>query len=124
MTFSGNVGNGPTNKRLNFGADPDHRLDTGIVFRIRQHWEIRKVVSSDCAALRCVQIGYSGEARCIRTRVLRRPSASIYTMHCCNCNGLQHQRCASLSDNLTAIDCVYALRATRTKLRAVKVHRN
>jgi len=23
------------NKRLNFGGDPDHRLDTGIVFRIR-----------------------------------------------------------------------------------------
>ena len=27
-------------------GDPDHRLlDTGIVFRIRQYWEIRKVVN-------------------------------------------------------------------------------
>ena len=28
---------------LNFGGDPDHRLHTGIVFRIRHYWEIRKV---------------------------------------------------------------------------------
>jgi len=26
------------------GGDPDHRLDSGIVFRIRHYWEIRKVV--------------------------------------------------------------------------------
>jgi len=45
MKFSGKVGNGPTNKRLNFVGDPDHRLDTGIVFRIRHYWEIRKVVN-------------------------------------------------------------------------------
>jgi len=33
------------NRWLNFDGDPDHRLDTGIVFRIRQYWEIRKVVN-------------------------------------------------------------------------------
>jgi len=44
MKFSGKVGNGPLNKLLNFGGDPDHRLDTGIVFRIRHYWEKRKVV--------------------------------------------------------------------------------
>jgi len=33
------------NKLLNFGGDPDHRLDTRIVFRIRYYWEIRKVVN-------------------------------------------------------------------------------
>jgi len=43
MKFSGKVGNGPVNKRLNFGGDPDQRLDTGIVFWIRQYWEIRKM---------------------------------------------------------------------------------
>jgi len=43
----------PMSKRLNFGGDPDHRLDTGIVFRIRHYWEIRKVVSTDFAARRC-----------------------------------------------------------------------
>jgi len=32
MQFSVKVGNGPLNKRLNFDGDPDHRLDTGIVF--------------------------------------------------------------------------------------------
>ena len=41
------------NKLLNFGGDPDHHMDTGIVFRIRHYWEIRKVVSTDCAARRC-----------------------------------------------------------------------
>ena len=45
MKFSGKVGNGPSNKRLNFGGDPSHRLDTGIVFRIRHYWEIRKVAN-------------------------------------------------------------------------------
>ena len=45
MIFSGKVGNGPLNKWLNFGGDPDHRLDTGIVYRIRRYWEIRKVVN-------------------------------------------------------------------------------
>jgi len=40
MEFSGKVGNGPMNKRLNFAGDPDHRLHTGIVFRIRHYWDI------------------------------------------------------------------------------------
>jgi len=30
-----------------------HCLNTGIVFRIRDYWEIRKVVSTVCAAWRC-----------------------------------------------------------------------
>jgi len=34
MKVLGKVGNGPVNNWLNFGGDPDHRLDTGIVFRI------------------------------------------------------------------------------------------
>jgi len=44
------VCNGPMNKRLNFGGDPDHRLDTGIVFRIRHYWEIRKVLNGPKSA--------------------------------------------------------------------------
>jgi len=47
MKFSGKVGKEPVNNWLNFGGDPDHRLDTGIVFRIRHCWEIGK------AWLRC-----------------------------------------------------------------------
>jgi len=35
---------------LNVGGDPDHRLDTGIVFRIRHYWEIRKVVDGHKSA--------------------------------------------------------------------------
>jgi len=46
MKVSGKVDSG-------FGGDPDHRLDTGIVFRIHHYWEIRKVISTDCAARRC-----------------------------------------------------------------------
>jgi len=45
MTFSGKVGNESLKKWLNFSGDPDHRLDTGIVYRIRHYWEIRKVVN-------------------------------------------------------------------------------
>jgi len=43
MKSSEKVGNGPVNMWLNFGGDPDHRLDRGIVFQIRHYWEIRKV---------------------------------------------------------------------------------
>jgi len=50
MKFSWKVGNGPMNKCLNFGGDPDHRLDTGIVFRIRCYCEIRKVVNGHKSA--------------------------------------------------------------------------
>jgi len=50
MKFSGKVGNGPMSKCLNFGGGPDHRLDTGIVFRIRHYWEIRKVVNEHKSA--------------------------------------------------------------------------
>jgi len=53
MKFSEKVGNGQVNKGLNFGGDPDHHLDTGMVFQIRHYWEIWKVVSTDCAARRC-----------------------------------------------------------------------
>jgi len=31
MKLSWKVGNGPVNKWLNFGGDPDHRLDTGLI---------------------------------------------------------------------------------------------
>ena len=31
MKFSGKVDNGPLNKHLNFGGDPDNRLDTGFI---------------------------------------------------------------------------------------------
>jgi len=36
---------GVVKKRPDFGGDPDHHLDTGIVFRIRHYWDIRKVVN-------------------------------------------------------------------------------
>jgi len=31
--------------KLNYADDPDHRLDTGTVFRTCHNWEIRKVAS-------------------------------------------------------------------------------
>jgi len=52
MKSSGKVGNGPINKWLNFGGDPDHHLDTGIVFWIRHYWEIWKVVNRHKSAAR------------------------------------------------------------------------
>jgi len=50
MKFSGKVGNGPMNKWLNFGGNPDHRLDTEAVFRILHYREIRKVVNGHKSA--------------------------------------------------------------------------
>jgi len=38
----------PVNKWLNFGGDPDHRLDTGVVFRICHCWEIWKRTQIYC----------------------------------------------------------------------------
>ena len=35
---------------LNFGGNPDNRLDTGIVFRLGHYWEIRKVVNGHKSA--------------------------------------------------------------------------
>jgi len=54
MKFSGKFGNGPVNRLLNFDGDPNHCLDTEIVFQIRRYWEIRKVhpvVHSYCMAV-------------------------------------------------------------------------
>ena len=50
MKFSGKVGNGLVNERLNFGGDRGHRLVTVVDFLIRHYWEIRNVVLTDCAA--------------------------------------------------------------------------
>jgi len=43
MKFSGKVG--PVKKQLNFGGDPDHCLDIGIVFQIHHYREIWKVAN-------------------------------------------------------------------------------
>jgi len=45
IKFSGTVGSVPLDKWLHFGGDPNHCLDTGIVFRICHYQEIRKVVN-------------------------------------------------------------------------------
>jgi len=50
MKFSGKVGHGPLNKRLNFSGDLDHCLDTWIAFRIRLYLEKRKVVNGHKSA--------------------------------------------------------------------------
>jgi len=78
MKFSGKVDNGPVNKRLNFGGNSDHRLDTGIVFRLRYYWQIRKVVSTDCAARRCRgQHALAGIAIATMTSLRHRPLAEV-----------------------------------------------
>ena len=45
MAFSVKIGDGSMNNCSNFGDDPDHRLHTGIVFRICHYFETRKVVN-------------------------------------------------------------------------------
>ena len=64
MKFSRKVGNGSMNKLLlNFGGDPDRRLDTGIVFLLRQFWVIRKVVNGR------KDDHLRGREECVRVRV-------------------------------------------------------
>jgi len=79
MEFSGEVRNGPMNKCLNLSGDSDHCLqDTGIVFQIRHYYEIRKVVSSDCAARRCsAQHALVGIAIATVTSLRHRPLAEV-----------------------------------------------
>jgi len=52
MKFSGKVGNWPMNRRLNFGSDPEHRLDTGIVLRICHYWETFILICQMAALVR------------------------------------------------------------------------
>ena len=73
--FSGNVGTGSVNKCLNFGGDPDHRLDTGIVFRIRHYWEIWKVVNGHKSAAHTDSPDGSTDKTCLGGGI-RCPSAS------------------------------------------------
>ena len=68
------------NKQLNFCGDPDHRLDTGIVFQIRHYWEILKAVLTDCDARRC-SVGHAlaGIAIATLTSVRYRPTTDSGT---------------------------------------------
>jgi len=77
--FSWKVGNGPMNKRLNFGGDLDHHLDTEIVFRICYYWEIRKVVSTNCTA-ECCSAGHAqaGIAVATITSLCHRPTTDSH----------------------------------------------
>ena len=81
MKVSGKVGSGSINNWLHFGGDPHHRLDTAVVFRIRHCWEIRKVVSTDCAARRC-RAGHAlaGIAIATMMSLRHRPLAEVCTV--------------------------------------------
>ena len=69
------------NKQLNFGGDPYHRLDTGIVFRICHYWETRKVVSTDCTERRCsARHALAGIAIATMTSLRHRPLVEVCTV--------------------------------------------
>ena len=75
MKFAGKVGSGPVNKRLNFSGDPGNRLDRGIP----QYWDIRKVVSTDCAARRCsAEHAQAGNTITTMTSLLHRPTTDSH----------------------------------------------
>jgi len=82
MKFSGKDGNRPMNKRLNFSGDLDHRLDTGIVFRIRHYREIWKVVNSYKSAAHTDSPDGSTDTTCLGGG-MHCPSAS--GCYCCCC---------------------------------------
>jgi len=75
MKFSEKVGKGPVNKRLNCGGDLACRLDTGIVFRIRHYWEIRKVVNGH-SFIRICQM--AALIRCAREEVCTIPVLLVF----------------------------------------------
>jgi len=62
---------------LNFGGDLDHRQDTGIVFRIRHYWEIRKVVNGQKSATHTDSSDGSTGKTCLGGG-MHCPSASIF----------------------------------------------
>jgi len=70
MKFSGKVSNGLWNNWLK-GGDPDHRLNTGTVFRIRHYWywEIRKVVSGHKSAAHILLRQMAALVRCALAEV-------------------------------------------------------
>jgi len=81
MKFSGKACNVPLNNWLNFGGDPNHCLDTGIVFRIRHYWQIRKMIPTVCAARRCsAEHGLSRIAIATMTPLRHRPLAEVCTV--------------------------------------------
>jgi len=91
MKVSEKVGNGLMNNCLNFSGDPNHCLDTGIVFRIRHYWEIRKVVSTDCAARRCrAGNALAGIAIATMTSLRHRPLVEV-----CNVPVLLVSKCVT-----------------------------
>jgi len=64
---------------IKFGGDLDHCLDTGIVFRIGHYWEIRKVVSTDCAVRRCsARHALAGIAITTMTSLRHRPTTDTH----------------------------------------------
>jgi len=80
MKFSEKFGNGAMNKWLNFGGNPNHRLDTVIVFRIRRYcWEIRKVVNGHKSAGHTNSPGGGTGKTCLGGG-MHRPSASSCTV--------------------------------------------
>jgi len=64
-------------KWLNFGGDPDHRLNTGIVFRIRHCWKIWKVVNGHKSAAR-TDSPYVGTGKTCLGGGIHCPIASSY----------------------------------------------
>jgi len=78
IKFSGKVGNGPVNKRLTFGGDADHRVDTEIVFRIRHYWEIQRVVISGHKSAAHTDSPDGGTGKTYLGEGVHCPSASSY----------------------------------------------
>jgi len=80
MKFSEKFDNAAMNKWLNFGVDPNQRLDTGTVFRIRRHcWEIRKVVNQHESAAH-TDSPDGGTGKTYFGGGMHRPSASSCTV--------------------------------------------
>ena len=66
MKFSGKVGNGPMNKRLNFGGDPDHGSIATLVRRaLAEVCTVRVLLGLFCKQIRFEVDGWIVVEHCL-----------------------------------------------------------
>jgi len=81
---------------INFGGNPGHHLDTGIVFRIRHYWEIRKVVNRHkCVARTDSRDGGTGKT-CLG-RGMHCPSAFSFCFEWWNTEVMVGAECSTMT---------------------------
>jgi len=112
MKFSGKVNNGPSNECLNFGCDPDHHLDTEIVFQDSSLLRDTECAINRlrCATLQCRACTIAGIAIGTMTSLRHRPTTD------------SHERRRALAEVCTVpVLLVYALCSSTADANTTRV---